>query len=62
MRICSTARLLVIDNQPRGLLLSIHDQTSLHDQRPDMTEYWPTPGDGEPDDPIRLPPLPQPLA
>lgn len=41
-----TARLLVIDNQQRVLLFSIHDATSLHDQRPDFTHYWLTPGGG----------------
>lgn len=40
------ARLLVIDADRRLLLFHIHDGVSLHAGRPEMTEYWLTPGGG----------------
>jgi 8-oxo-dGTP pyrophosphatase MutT (NUDIX family) len=46
MRIRPTARLLVIDEQQRILLFHIHDHRPLHEDYPDMSIYWVTPGGG----------------
>jgi 8-oxo-dGTP pyrophosphatase MutT (NUDIX family) len=46
MRIRPTARLLVIDDQRRILLFHIHDGRPLHQDFPDMSIYWITPGGG----------------
>ena len=46
MRVRPTARLLVIDDQQRLLLVRIHDTRPVHEAFPDMTVYWNTPGGG----------------
>jgi len=46
MRIRQTARLLVVDDQQRILLFHIHDEKPLHEDYPDMSIYWITPGGG----------------
>ena len=46
MRVRPTARLLVIDDQQRLLLVRVHDTRPLHEAFPDMDVYWNTPGGG----------------
>jgi 8-oxo-dGTP pyrophosphatase MutT (NUDIX family) len=46
MRVRPTARLLVIDDQQRLLLVRVHDTRPLHEAFPDMSVYWNTPGGG----------------
>jgi 8-oxo-dGTP pyrophosphatase MutT (NUDIX family) len=41
-----TARLLVIDDQQRLLLIRMHDKRPVHEAFPDMSIYWNTPGGG----------------
>ena len=46
MRVRPTARLLVIDDQQRLLLVRVHDTRPVHEAFPDMVVYWNTPGGG----------------
>jgi 8-oxo-dGTP pyrophosphatase MutT (NUDIX family) len=46
MRIRPTARLLVLDDQQRLLLVRVRDSRPLHQAFPTMTVYWNTPGGG----------------
>lgn len=46
IRIRLTARLLVIDEQQRILLFNVDDGVALHHNRPDLINYWITPGGG----------------
>lgn len=41
-----TARLLVIDEQERILLFNVDDGVALHHNRPELINYWITPGGG----------------
>jgi len=53
MRIRPTARVLVLDDQQRLLLFHVHDDRAIHQDYPDMTIYWCTPGGGgEPDETV----------
>jgi 8-oxo-dGTP pyrophosphatase MutT (NUDIX family) len=46
MHIRPTARLLVIDDRQRLLLIRVHDTRPVHEAFPDMSVYWNTPGGG----------------
>jgi 8-oxo-dGTP pyrophosphatase MutT (NUDIX family) len=46
MHVRLTARLLVIDDQQRLLLIRVHDTRPVHEAFPDMSIYWNTPGGG----------------
>ena len=46
IRVRLTARLLVIDEQERILLFNVDDGVALHHNRPELINYWITPGGG----------------
>ena len=46
LHIRPTARLLVIDDRQRLLLIRVHDTRPVHEAFPDMSVYWNTPGGG----------------
>ncbi len=46
VRIRPTARLLVLDEEQRILLFNVDDGVALHHNRPDLINYWITPGGG----------------
>ncbi|HEV2405315.1 MAG TPA: NUDIX domain-containing protein, partial [Ktedonobacterales bacterium] len=45
-RVRRTARLVVVDEHSRILLFRYEDAVSLDPTRPDLTDYWVTPGGG----------------
>jgi 8-oxo-dGTP pyrophosphatase MutT (NUDIX family) len=46
MYVRPTARLLVIDDRQRLLLIQVHDVPPVHEAFPDMSIFWNTPGGG----------------